>query len=424
MGVAPDLVGRIVGEYEIKSLIGVGGMGAVYEGRHPMIGKRVAVKVLLPVFESRDQIERFIGEARAVNEIGHRAIVDLFAFGRLPEGSLYFVMELLSGHPLDHLIRHRGPLPIPDVLGYVEEACNALAAAHAVGIIHRDIKPSNLFLVTTPNGPPYLKLLDFGVAKLSSHDEASPRTGDGLALGTPDYMAPEQARGLPISPASDLYSLGCVLFELLTQRRVFVADNPQRVMFMHTEDAPPAPSSLRPEIPEAVDNLVLWMLEKYPDARPQSGEEVARHCASLRVQLSQRPASPAELRPIPPLRSQRVDLTPPSPPSDAGPSPTTGGAPTSPTSSAGPPKSFADTAARFAAARSQQVKFDVAQLEAGKVILIARPRRDIHEEPTGEIPVLRPAAAPVPRRPRTGHDSSEMTTSPGLPFEPDGGDER
>ncbi len=290
----PDLIGRMVGEYEIRALIGVGGMGAVFEGRHPMIGKRVAVKVLLPGFsDSRELVERFIDEARAVNEIGHRGIVDIFAFGKLPEGSLYFVMEYLIGQPLDQVIRTRSPLGLTEVLAWVGEVADALEAAHSVGIIHRDIKPSNIFLVSAPGGATYLKLLDFGIAKLGSNDDASPKTVEGQALGTPDYMAPEQARGLEITPATDVYALGCVLFELLTSRRVFKGPNAQRLMFMHAEDPPPAPSSLRLDVPAAADELVLWMLEKYPDARPRSAGEVARHCAALRSELAGEPRPPS-----------------------------------------------------------------------------------------------------------------------------------
>ncbi|HEY0879944.1 MAG TPA: serine/threonine-protein kinase, partial [Archangium sp.] len=164
-----DLSGRKLGEYELVARVGVGGMGEVYEGRHPLIGKRVAVKVLLPSLSNEAElVERFLSEARAVNEIRHRGIVDIFSFGQLPEGSRYFVMEFLEGEAFDKIIKKRAPMPIVETLNWADEMLDALDAAHAAGIIHRDIKPSNLFLVNTGRGRPYVKLLDFGIAKLGA----------------------------------------------------------------------------------------------------------------------------------------------------------------------------------------------------------------------------------------------------------------
>jgi len=283
----PDLTGTTIGEYEIISRLGVGGMGVVYEGRQPVIGKRVAVKVLLPqVSGDADLVERFVSEARAVNEIGHRGIVDIFSFGQLPTREHYFVMEFLNGQPFDRLIKSRGPIPPEEVLWWSEEICEALQAAHEAGIIHRDIKPSNLFFVDSGRGRPYVKLLDFGIAKLGSKEgEATPQTRASMVVGTPDYMSPEQARGKAITPATDVYALGCVMFELLTARRAFKGENALETMFMHVENPPPRLGAHVPNALPALEDLLLWMMEKDPLARPPTADAVAQQIADLRAVL-------------------------------------------------------------------------------------------------------------------------------------------
>ena len=283
----PDLTGRKIGEYEIVSRIGVGGMGAVYEGRQPLIGKRVAVKVLLPSLSNEQElVERFLSEARAVNEIRHRGIVDIFSFGQLPEGAHYFVMEFLQGEAFDRIIRQRAPLPLAEALTWAEEALDALDAAHAAGIIHRDIKPSNLFLVNTGRGRPYVKLLDFGIAKLGAlQGESTPQTRASVILGTPDYISPEQARGKPISPQTDLYAMGAVLFEMVTGQRLFKGENTLATMWAHVEDPPPVPSSLRADLPPALDEIILWALEKNGTSRPPSAAVMRDALAQVRQSL-------------------------------------------------------------------------------------------------------------------------------------------
>ena len=282
-----DLPVKKIGEYELSSRIGIGGMGVVYEGRHPLIGKRVAVKVLTSSFSrEKELVERFIAEARAVNEIRHRGIVDIFSFGQLPDGSHYFVMEYLDGEPFDQLIKRRGPMPIGEVLSMMEEILDALDAAHAAGIIHRDIKPSNLFLVNQGRGRTYVKLLDFGIAKLGvSNNSDTPQTRASVILGTPDYISPEQARGRPISPRTDLYALGVVMFEMLTGERPFQGENTLATMWMHVEDKPPVASDVRPDIPQELDELILWAMEKDPADRPQSAEDMRAHIGSIRASL-------------------------------------------------------------------------------------------------------------------------------------------
>ncbi len=295
----PDLSGTTIGEYEIVTRLGVGGMGVVYEGKHPVIGKRVAVKVLLPQLSyDQDLVERFVSEARAVNEIGHRGIVDIFSFGQLPTGEHYFVMELLNGTPFDRIIKTRAPVPAEEALWWGEEIAEALQAAHEAGIIHRDIKPSNLFLVDTGRGKPYVKLLDFGIAKLGAREgESTPQTRASMVVGTPDYMSPEQARGKPITPATDVYALGCVMFELVTGKRPFKGENALETMFMHVENDAPRASTVLPGIDPKVEHLLLWTMEKDPGARPTTAEALRAQIAEIRkflpeVMMAPRP-SPA-----------------------------------------------------------------------------------------------------------------------------------
>ena len=276
----------MLGEYKVGALLGVGGMGAVYEGLHPLIGKRVAVKVLLPAF-SADQklIDRFVAEARSVNEIRHRNIVDIFSFGQLPDGSHYFLMEYLEGEPFDAVIRARAPLPVHEALYWCEEVLEALGAAHDFGIIHRDVKPSNVFLVKPRVGKSYIKLLDFGIAKLTAGGAGSQTMGS-VVVGTPFYMSPEQARGRTVTATTDLYALGCMLFELITGRVVFPAENHNQVMFMHAEDPPPLAKSLNPLVPEPVDQILQQLLKKDPAQRPQTAEGVRMMCEVVRKQLN------------------------------------------------------------------------------------------------------------------------------------------
>jgi serine/threonine protein kinase len=321
----PDLTGSTIGEYEIVSRLGIGGMGVVYEGRQPVIGKRVAVKVLLPqLSHDNELVERFVSEARAVNEIGHRGIVDIFSFGQLPTGQHYFVMEFLAGLPFDRLVKTRGAIPPEEVLWWSEEICDALQGAHEAGIIHRDIKPSNLFLVDTGRGRPYVKLLDFGIAKLGAKDgESTPQTRASVVVGTPDYMSPEQARGKAVSPSTDVYALGCVMFELLTGKRAFKGENALETMFMHVENAPPKLRDFVPDALPELESLLLWTMEKDPLARPATAEELRLQIAAIRkllpeVVLLPRPSpSRSDLPMLSPSGRQLPVAMTPRPPSSA-----------------------------------------------------------------------------------------------------------
>lgn len=290
------LIGLQVGEYRILEPIGEGGMGVVYRGMHPVIKKRVAIKVIKPAHASDEsQVKRLVAEAEAVNAIGHRAIIDIFSLGALPDGRPYIIMEYLDGEPLDVWLGRQGRPPLSVALELLVEMCGPLAAAHRAGVIHRDLKPSNIFLVSQPDGSKFLKLLDFGLAKRAMGlDGSSAQTSQAMVSGTPDYMAPEQARALPISPRSDIYALGVVAFELLTGQVPFMGATPMDVMVGHVSKPAPRLRTFEPSLPEALDALVARMLAKEPEARPQTIEEVRTVLEDVLVAGGDAPPRPSQ----------------------------------------------------------------------------------------------------------------------------------
>jgi len=261
-----------VGEYVIEAKVGEGGMGTVYRGRHPLIGKCVAIKVIKPMYASDPvAVERFVREARAVNEIRHRSIIDIFAFGTVPNlGLPYFVMEYLEGHTLQDEIANRGrPWKLDEVLSVLRPVFSALEATHTAGVIHRDVKPENIFIVDAGRGEQIIKLLDFGLVKLAPQAGASHRTSAGMPMGTPDYMAPEQSLGRTVDHRADIYSLGIILYTMLAGRLPFAAESSMEVLEQQRSTEPP-PLSVFAPVTRAVENAVLWALRKDPAARPQS----------------------------------------------------------------------------------------------------------------------------------------------------------
>jgi serine/threonine protein kinase len=261
----PLEAGCMAGDYRVERHLADGGMASVYAAIHPLIGKRAAVKVLNSAL-SRDehQIERFLQEARAVNTIRHPNIVDIFAFGRLPDRRHFLVMELLEGDTLFQRI-WEGPLPLDLVLNVLLQTCDALEAAHLRRIAHLDLKPENVFLVPLPDGRTLVKLLDFGIARLLG---VEPRE-EGEFSGTPDYASPEQAAARPdIDHRSDIYSLGVVAYELLTGGTLpFSGTDPLTTLERHEREQPLPPSAHGPVMP-ALDDLVVQMMAKRADDRP------------------------------------------------------------------------------------------------------------------------------------------------------------
>ena len=274
-----SLIGKQVGNYLIKAKLGEGGMGTVYLGEHPGIGKRVAVKVLLEELASKEDIvTRFFNEAKAVNDIGHQNIVDVLDFGKMKSDVgvdiVYFIMEYLDGESLASRIRSAGLL-FDETTHIIRQCCDGLAASHAKGVVHRDLKPENIYLTRRGSDKNFTKILDFGIAKLTGDGgTSSHKTRTGLVIGTPTYMSPEQCegRGL-IDSRSDVYSLGVVLYELLTGRVPFPGEGFGEILVAHLTKEPELPSTLNPAIPPELDAIVMHAIQKDRARRFQTMEE-------------------------------------------------------------------------------------------------------------------------------------------------------
>ena len=280
-----SLVGIVLaGRYEVLRRIGEGGMGAVYEAKHALIGKRVAVKVLLEKFHAQsDFVARLLQEARLASAIGHENIVDVTDFGTTDDGRSFVVMEFLDGESLAELERREAPLPIERSLRIARQVASALGAAHAKGIFHRDVKPENVYLIRRGDSD-FVKVVDFGISKAvkpggDDSGEAYRLTHTGLLLGTPLYMSPEQARGdEDLDHRVDIWALGVLLYECLTGEVPFRANNYLQIISQVLTHAPASPSELRPElgIPGAVDAVVMRAMEKDRARRYQTMAELER----------------------------------------------------------------------------------------------------------------------------------------------------
>jgi tRNA A-37 threonylcarbamoyl transferase component Bud32 len=275
-----SLIGKSIGNYQIKAKLGEGGMGAVYLGEHPLIGKRVAVKVLLEELAAKEDIvSRFFNEAKAVNDIGHQNIVDIVDFGKMKndfgQDIVYFIMEFLDGESLAARLRRTG-LSFKETVHVMEQACSALAASHAKGIVHRDLKPENIYLCPRGGDKNFCKLLDFGIAKLTGDGGQSHKTRTGLVIGTPAYMSPEQCEGKGLIDArSDVYSLGIVMYELLTGRVPFPGEGFGEILVAHLTKQPEPPSTLNPDVTPALEAIVMHAIEKDRNRRFQTMNEFA-----------------------------------------------------------------------------------------------------------------------------------------------------
>ena len=283
----PDIqqvLGTMLGPYELVKLLGEGSMGQVYLGRHKALGRQVAIKVLRPEQYSRtDLIQRFFQEARTVNQINHEHIVEIFDFVQEPgangPSAVYCVMELLQGQSLATAIE-TAPVALQRSLSIVRQLCDALAAAHKVGVVHRDVKPDNIFLIERAWQRDYVKVLDFGVAKLTHADSDAPliSTMDGAIIGTPMCMAPEQAAGQAVDWRADIYATGVILYLLLTGKLPFDAKNfAALAVQLITQPPPPLPNTTPSgeAVPDALKAVVLKCLAKEPDARPQSMKDLS-----------------------------------------------------------------------------------------------------------------------------------------------------
>ena len=269
--------GTQVGVYRLLQQIGEGGMGAVWLAEHTMLGRRAAIKLLHPMFNAQqDIVGRFFNEARAATAISDPGIVQIFDFGHHIDGTAYIAMEMLDGEPLDKRLARLGRLSIGDAMRIMRQVASTLGVAHARGIVHRDLKPENVYLVRDPEvvGGERAKVLDFGIAKLTG--DASNHTSTSAVMGTPAYMSPEQCRGAGrVDQRSDVYSLGCMMYTLITGAPVFVAEGGGEMIAMHLREPPMPPSTRAPGIPPDLDALILHCLAKDANQRFNSGTELA-----------------------------------------------------------------------------------------------------------------------------------------------------
>ena len=246
-------------------------MGAVFVAEHPQLGRKVAIKVLHPgVDRNPEVVYRFFNEAKAATEIRNEHIVEVLDFGELPDGVPYLVMEWLEGQSLGDALKTAPRQSVARTASVVRGIAQALKAAHAKGVIHRDLKPDNVFLLQREGAPDFVKVLDFGIAKLiQASDSNRYQTQTGAIIGTPAYMSPEQCRGAKqIDTRTDVYSLGVIAYQMLTGRLPFAADALGELLFKHLSETPAAPIALRPDIPPAISDIVARTLEKEPDKRP------------------------------------------------------------------------------------------------------------------------------------------------------------
>ena len=268
-------------KYRIESRLGVGGMGTVYRARHLLIDRAVAIKVLSQRFVEDDAAQmRFRREAKAAGRLQHPNAVAVTDFGQTTDGYIYIVMELLEGRTLRQILAKEAPLDIARSVALMLQIAAAVGAAHEAGIIHRDLKPANIFIVQSPEMPAIVKVLDFGIAKLATEtleeEEARTLTQVGAMIGTPRYMSPEQCDGAELTTAADVYSLGVILYEMLTGIVPFSGSTPLAIAMKHTSESPRPPREVIPTIPEPLERIVLHALEKAPADRPADATEFRR----------------------------------------------------------------------------------------------------------------------------------------------------
>ncbi len=271
------LIGRTIGgAYLLQELIGVGGMGRVYRGVQNALGRTVALKVIHPHLLGDEQtVARFYNEARAASRLNHPSSVGIIDFGRTDDGILYLVMEHLAGKDLATVIAEEGPLPFARIVSIMRRIVSALGEAHALGVIHRDLKPENILILRSRRGDDQVKVVDFGLATITGAQSTSITT-PGLVCGTPDYMSPEQGRGDQLDARADLYSLGVMFFELLTDRLPFTDDTPTKVVLRHIHDPIPDPREIAPfrDIPVELADIAKKLLAKDASGRFQSADEL------------------------------------------------------------------------------------------------------------------------------------------------------
>ncbi len=277
----PYLGREVAGQFRVIEKIGSGGMGAVYKAEQPEMRRFVAIKILHSRYLSRkDLVTRFKREARAMSHLSHPNTARVFLYGQLEDGACYFVMEYLEGRNLAQTVRREGPMEPMRAINVMIQACGALEEAHRAGIVHRDLKPENIFLTSQGGIDDFPKLLDFGLAKVSERQMRPGSlilTQEGMVFGTPEFMSPEQARGETLDGRSDLYSLGVILYELLTGKLPFDANQPMEYIQRHIKETPIPLSERAPdrEFPPGLEDVLMRTLAKKPEDRFASAAEFA-----------------------------------------------------------------------------------------------------------------------------------------------------
>ena len=276
--VSDPLLGQtLAGKYLVAKLIKRGGMGAVYQGKHVLMDKTVAIKVLRPALAVDDDVvARFSREAKAASRISHPHAVSVTDFGESENGIVFLVMEYLEGRTLKEIIRSEGAMPLKRVVEIIRQVTGALDAAHGQGVVHRDLKSDNI-MVSQTNGGDWAKVLDFGIAKIQQPASVKDAdlTAPNLVIGTPQYMSPEQcSQTQPLDARSDIYSLGVNIYEMLAGRVPFTGESATMIMMQHVQDPPPSVLATRPDLPPAVDAVITRALAKVPADRFQTAGEL------------------------------------------------------------------------------------------------------------------------------------------------------
>ncbi|MFZ1864151.1 MAG: serine/threonine-protein kinase [Polyangiales bacterium] len=308
---APEaLVGRTIDQrYRVEEVIGEGGMGLVYRVTHTRLNKTLAIKVIRRE-NTRDQevIARFRREAESASAIGNQHIVDVSDFGMLEDGSTYFVMECLHGMDLIDAMDIAQRMPEERAIRIAIQLCKALGAAHRAGIVHRDLKPENVFLTQREDVDDFVKVLDFGIAKVANGHKRITRAGE--VLGTPHYMSPEQCEGEDVDHRTDVYALGVLLYEMITGHVPHDADTMMGILTKHMYEDPIPPKVRVPQISDALEQVILRCLEKKPEQRYQTMSEIEADL--VRIEAGQQPVGPdtVTLTPTKPPRGARVRVSP------------------------------------------------------------------------------------------------------------------
>jgi eukaryotic-like serine/threonine-protein kinase len=287
------------GQFEIIARIGAGGMGTVYRANQPEMNRQVAVKILHPkLLDRKDVAARFRREARTLSHLTHPNTVRVLLFGELDDGAIYIVMEFLEGKNLNQVNRTQGPLSLPRALSIMEQACGALHEAHVAGIIHRDLKPENIFITEQGGIRDFVKVLDYGLARVTQRQMqpgSVKLTQEGMVFGTPEFMSPEQAQGLPLTAASDVYSLGIILFEIITGKLPFDAKSPMQFLQKQVTAAPMTLGERAPdrEFPDDLERAMEKCLRKDPTQRFATAAEFGEELGRIRAMV----AGPASVSP-------------------------------------------------------------------------------------------------------------------------------